>query len=101
MLHWKSAVPQVRASTCGVRRPTSPTFCIYFFPECPRLSAHPVWPGVHCSTLVGVTVPQGHSWEPSEPVVLVAILLVYVKATVAKELTVTANCLSISNPSLH
>ena len=54
---------------------------------------------LNITALVGATAPQGRSWELSESVVLVAMLLVDGKST--RELTVTATCLSKSSPSKH
>ena len=80
-----------------VFRPALPTSCVYSVFGCPRLPAPPVRPGVHRSPLAGATETQGRSWELSESVVLVAMLLVDGKPT--GELTVTVTCLSKSSPS--
>ena len=90
---------QVCAGTPWVLRLTSTMSCIYSVLECPRLPAPPVQPGVQWSPLAGATVPQGHSRELSESVMLVAMLLADGKST--GELTVIATCLSKLSPSTY
>ena len=85
-------VAQVCAGAPWAHGLTAPVSFVYSVLGCHGIPAPPVRPGVCRYPLVGVTAPQGHSWEPSESVVLVAMLLVDGKSK--GELTVTAGCKS-------